>query len=47
MLAAIVVPLAAGNVPVWVAASFDGDLVLVPLTRRKRRSRCCAGPGTG
>jgi hypothetical protein len=31
MLAAIVAPLAAGNVPVWVAASFDGDLVLVPV----------------
>ncbi len=30
MLAAIVAPLAAGKVPVWVAASFDGDLVLVP-----------------
>jgi hypothetical protein len=24
-------PLAAGNVPVWVAASFDGDLVLIPV----------------
>ena len=31
MLAAIVVPLAAGNVPVWVAASFDGDIVLIPV----------------
>ncbi len=30
MLAAIVAPLAAGKVPVWVAASFDGDIVLVP-----------------
>jgi hypothetical protein len=30
MLAAIVAPLAAGEVPVWVAASFDGDIVLVP-----------------
>jgi hypothetical protein len=30
MLAAIVAPLAAGGVPVWVAASFDGDIVLVP-----------------
>jgi hypothetical protein len=30
MLAAIVAPLAAGKVPVWVAANFDGDLVLVP-----------------
>ena len=33
MLAAIVAPLAEGNVPVWVAASFDGDLVLVPVDR--------------
>ena len=31
MLAAIVAPLAAGNVPVWVAASFDGDIVLIPI----------------
>ncbi len=30
MLAAIVAPVAAGNVPVWVAASFDGDLLLIP-----------------
>ena len=33
MLAAVVAPLAAGNVPVWVAASFDGDLVLIPADR--------------
>jgi hypothetical protein len=33
MCAAIVAPLAAGTVPVWVAASYDGDLVLVPATR--------------
>jgi hypothetical protein len=33
MLAAIVAPLAAGGVPVWVAASFDGDIVLVPADR--------------
>lgn len=33
MLAAVVAPLAAGAVPVWVAASFDGDLVLVPADR--------------
>jgi hypothetical protein len=26
-----VAPLAAGNVPVWVAASFDGDIVLIPV----------------
>ncbi len=30
MLSAVVAPLAAGNVAVWVAASFDGDLVLIP-----------------
>jgi hypothetical protein len=33
MLAAIVAPLAAGNVPVWVAASFDGDIVLIPAAQ--------------
>lgn len=33
MLSAIVAPLAAGELPVWVASSFDGDLVLVPLGR--------------
>jgi hypothetical protein len=33
MLAAVVAPLAAGNVPVWVAASYDGDLVLVPFDK--------------
>src|SRR3954465_7022958 len=33
MLAAIVAPLAGGRVPVWVAASFGGDMVLVPANR--------------
>jgi len=33
MLSAIVAPLAAGELPVWVASSFDGDLVLVPASR--------------
>jgi hypothetical protein len=33
MLSAIVAPLAAGELPVWVASSFDGDLVLVPAER--------------
>jgi hypothetical protein len=33
MLAAIVAPLAAGHVPVWVAASFDGDIVMIPADR--------------
>ncbi|MFI6566134.1 ACT domain-containing protein [Streptomyces sp. NPDC050534] len=30
MLSAIVAPLAAGELPVWTAASHDGDLALVP-----------------
>ncbi|MGH8301847.1 MAG: ACT domain-containing protein [Steroidobacteraceae bacterium] len=33
MLSAIVVPLAASEIPVWTAASYDGDLVLVPAAR--------------
>ena len=33
MLSAVVVPLAAGEIPVWTAASYDGDLVLVPAGR--------------
>lgn len=33
MLSAIVEPLAGGELPVWVASSFDGDLVLVPASR--------------
>ena len=33
MLSAIVAPLAAAELPVWVAASYDGDLVLVPADR--------------
>ena len=33
MLSARVAPLAAARVPVWVASSFDGDLVLVPADR--------------
>jgi hypothetical protein len=33
MLSAIVAPLAAGDLPVWTAASYDGDLVLVPAGR--------------
>jgi hypothetical protein len=38
MLAAIVAPLAAGSVPVWVAASFDGDIVLIPVERVEEAS---------
>ena len=26
-------PLAAGGVPVWTAASYDGDVVLIPASR--------------
>ncbi len=33
MLSAVVAPLAAGELPVWVASTFDGDLVLVPADR--------------
>ena len=33
MLSAIVAPLAAGELPVWVASTFAGDLVLVPAGR--------------
>ncbi|MEU3843671.1 ACT domain-containing protein [Streptomyces sp. NPDC028635] len=33
MLSAVVAPLAAGDLPVWTAASYDGDLVLVPADR--------------
>jgi uncharacterized protein YndB with AHSA1/START domain len=33
MLSAIVAPLAAGELPVWVASSYDGDLILVPSIR--------------
>ena len=33
MLSAVVAPLAAGGLPVWTAASYDGDVVLVPADR--------------
>src|ERR1700759_3153971 len=33
MLSAIVEPLAAAELPVWTAASYDGDLILVPAER--------------
>ncbi len=33
MLSAIVAPLAAGGLPVWVASAYDGDLVFVPADR--------------
>ncbi|WP_314148359.1 ACT domain-containing protein [uncultured Leifsonia sp.] len=45
MLAAIVAPLAVGAVPVWVAASFDGDIVLVPAARLDEVTRLLAEAG--
>jgi hypothetical protein len=33
MLSAIVAPLAAGGLPVWVVSSYDGDVILVPADR--------------
>ena len=33
MLSAIVAPLGAARVPVWVVSGFDGDLVFVPAGR--------------
>ena len=33
MLSAIVAPLAAGGVSVWVVSGYDGDLVFVPADR--------------
>jgi DNA-binding HxlR family transcriptional regulator len=33
MLSAIVAPLAAAKLPVWVTSSYDGDLILVPTGR--------------
>ena len=33
MLSAVVAPLAAGGLPVWTAANYDGDVVLVPADR--------------
>ena len=45
MLAAIVSPLAAGDVPVWVAASFDGDIVLVPVAQVDKVVELLRGAG--
>lgn len=39
MLSAIVAPLAASELPVWTAASYDGDLVLVPAHRLQEAVR--------
>ena len=45
MLSAIVAPLAAGAVPVWVVSSYDGDLVLVPTDRLDEASEVLQAAG--
>jgi hypothetical protein len=45
MLSAIVHPLAQGGLPVWVASSFDGDLVLVPAERLDQAVGVLRGAG--
>lgn len=45
MLSAIVTPLAAAGVPVWVASSFDGDLILVPTDRLDEASSVLQATG--
>ncbi|MFI6166372.1 ACT domain-containing protein [Nocardia sp. NPDC051052] len=45
MLSAIVAPLAAGGLPVWVASSYDGDLVLVPADRLDEACEVLAAAG--
>ncbi len=45
MLSAIVAPLAAGGLPVWVASSYDGDLVLVPTDRLDEACRALQTAG--
>ena len=45
MLSAIVAPLAAGGVPVWVVSSYDGDLVLVPTDRLDEASEVLQAAG--
>jgi hypothetical protein len=45
MLSAIVAPLAAGGVPVWVVSSYDGDLVLVPSDRLDEASEVLQAAG--
>src|SRR5690348_1867150 len=46
MLSAIVAPLAAGGLPVWVVSSYDGDVILVPTDRLGELARCCRRPAT-
>jgi hypothetical protein len=45
MLSAIVAPLAAGSVPVWVVSSYDGDLVFVPTDRLDEASEVLQAAG--
>jgi len=45
MLSAIVAPLGAAGVPVWVASSFDGDLILVPTDRLDETSEVLRAAG--
>ena len=46
MLSAIIAPLAANELPVWTAASYDGDLVLVPAGRLKEAVDLLRQPAT-
>ncbi len=45
MLSAIVAPLGAGGVPVWVVSGYDGDLVLVPTDRLDEASEVLRAAG--
>jgi hypothetical protein len=45
MLSAIVAPLAAGGVPVWVVSGYDGDLVFVPADRLDEASTVLQAAG--
>jgi hypothetical protein len=45
MLSAIVAPLAAGGVPVWVTSAYDGDLVFVPAGRLDEASEVLRAAG--
>jgi hypothetical protein len=45
MLSAIVAPLGAAGVPVWVASGFDGDLILVPTDRLDEASEVLRAAG--
>ncbi len=45
MLSAIVTPLAAGGLPVWVVSAYDGDLVFVPAGRLDEASEVLRAAG--